>query len=551
MKKVILKKSRDPGYDGIDPLIARILAQRGLGLSEAMTFLHSGKEALHDPRLLRGSQAACETIEAAIKNKELIVVFGDYDADGICATAVMYHCLTEIGAQIGLKLPDRTTNGYGISKPAILELYKKNCKLIVTVDNGVCAIDEIEYAYSLGIKVVVLDHHQPGEKLPNCEAIVNPHVADETYPFLYLAGAGVAFKIACLLYERAGYGPEHGYRLMDFAAIGTVADVVPLTNENRIIVKEGINLLRLSPRPGIEKLANLFNVSFGTLTSSDIAFKFAPAINATGRLHENGARSSLAMLLAKNENSASRYAKMLFNANQDRKVLVEQYLDKARSSYDGSKVFVYYDKDVPEGILGLIAGKLKEELSLPVIAISEGLDELKGSGRSVPGFNMVKALKSCAPIMRRYGGHPMAAGLSLEKDENLVMQLSKALNDLADNMGFEKAEIETIIAEMPLPQNKISLPLAQRLAVMEPFGEKNPKPIFLAKGFETKGYMYLSDKKHVKLFGETGNAIGFGLAQEYEALGRPEVIDLAVTLGVNGFNGKIEAQLEIVAFAQI
>jgi len=551
MKKIIVNKTKDPCYDGIDPLIARILAARGMTQAETIKFLYDGKESLHNPLLLKNAMTACQIIEETIKEKKHIVIFGDYDADGICATAILHIVLSELGAQVKIHLPDRVENGYGLTKTAVDNIKTlNNCSLMITVDNGTAAVEEISYAKSLGMETIILDHHQPGDALPNCGAIVNPHQIDDEYPCKNLSGAGVVFKIAELLYQRAGYLREHCYRLLDLAAIGTVADVVPLMGENRIIVKEGINLLRLSPRPGIEKLLSLFNMSYGALTSGDIAFKIAPAINATGRLQTNGAISSLAMVLSKNERQALKYANVLFSVNNERKLLVDQYLQDARNSYDGSRVHVYYNKDVPEGILGLIAAKMKEELSLPVIALSEGKHDIKGSARSVQGFDIFKALAQSSSALKKFGGHPLAAGLSMDKNEAKIKALKELLNAYAENSKFETGIIEEIKAEMLLPQEKISLTLAQRLSVLEPFGEKNPNPIFFAKGFRTSGYQFLSDKKHVKLFGNTGNAIGFGLATEYENMGKPEIIDMAVTLKINSFNGKTEPQLEIAAFGQ-
>jgi len=550
VKKVFVKKLPKANFEGIDPLVAIILAGRGMkNPLEIKEYIFGGKELLHDPALLRGAKEACEQIEAIIKSNKQIIVYGDYDADGVCATAIMCLAISELGGKVNAKLPDRVTNGYGLTKEGIANMKKRRTAMIITVDNGITAIDEIAYANSLGIKVVITDHHQPGETLPVCEAIVNPNVEGETYPYPYLAGAGVAFKIVCLLYERAGFPKDYGHRFLDLAAIGTVADVVPLTGENRIIVKEGLKLMRSLTRPGIEKLFALFSTSVGMVTSGDIAFKLAPAINAAGRIIDNGSLKSLSLLVA-SEDKACHYANELFAANQERKALVESHLEKARESYDGSKVYVYCDSFVPEGIAGLIAGKLKEELLKPVIVLAEGLENFKGSGRSVQGFDMVKALRACSVHLKKYGGHPLAAGLSIEKDLACVDSFRKAINDYADEIGFEIGELESITVDAVLPQDKISLTLAQRLQVMEPFGEKNPKPMFLIKGFKTDGHLFLTDKKHVKFYGKTGGAIAFGMAAEYEALGKPGEIDLAATIGINTFNGKSDPQLEVVAFAK-
>jgi len=551
MKKIIVKKLARPIIEGVDPLIAAILSGRGLvDPSGINAYLNGGIELLYDPMLLKNAQAVCEQIERAIVAREQIAVYGDYDADGICATAIMCLTISELGGVVGAKLPDRVTNGYGLSKNVINDFSKRGVKLIVTVDNGITAIDEIAYARSLGIKTVVTDHHQPGKELPICEAIVNPHVNGETYPYPHLAGAGVAFKIACLLYSRAGYPADRAYRHLDLAAIGTIADVVPLTDENRIIAKEGVSLIRQTPRPGIEALFGLFSTNLSAVTSGDIAYKLAPAINATGRIVDNGARKALSLLVS-DETNSSRYANELYSANKERKLLVDSHLDRAKGNYDGSKVFVYYDPNIPEGIAGLIAGKLKEDLARPVIVLAEGVESFKGSGRSVQGFNLIEALRHSSGLLTRYGGHPLAAGLSAKKDLANVDALRKVINDYADETGFDASEPEVLTVDAVLPQEKVSLELAQRLSVMEPFGEKNPKPVFLVKGFKTSGYTYLSDKKHLKLFGDTGSAIAFGMASEYEALGEPKVIDLAVTVGINNFNCKADPQLEVVSFAKL
>jgi len=569
--EIIIKTRKREEYDnlikmGIDPLVAELLHERGISdYREAKLFLEGSLKDMHDPGKIRNIDKLYDLINEAISMKEKIYIFGDYDVDGIAATAIMYNTLKDLRADVHYRLPDRLTEGYGMSVGAAKELYEKGCSLIIAVDNGVACHEEIALAKSLGMKVIVLDHHNPPSVLPEADVIIDLHIKGETYPFTDLTGCGLAFKVACYLYEQYGFSLEEGYKNIDLAAVGTIADVVPLIGENRIIVREGLKYINdpKYDRLGIITLISLFEMERGTITSTDIGYRITPALNAPGRLLEKGAEKALELLLCEDQYEATDIAMDLKNINEQRKTIMQESLAKAeeyieRNGLLTDKVLVLFIPDIPEGVVGLVAGKLTEKYNRPSIVFSEGLNYYKASGRSIEEFNLYDALCTCSDLFIKFGGHALAAGMSTEKDEKKLEELRTRINEYASTILDDKDTIKKIYVDKVLKPEDIDFNLVEKISVLEPFGYKNPKPIFYIEGYRTVKknkdgewlpYSYVGEyKNHLKLYGENVDAIGFDLVEKFEAVGQPKRLDIVFNLGINNFMGRQYLQLEIIDF---
>jgi single-stranded-DNA-specific exonuclease len=566
IKPGIKEKCKHIIKQGIDPLIAELLYDRGIDSHQKVKlFLEGSFDDMHDPGEIKNIEEAFELISEAINLKKKVYIFGDYDVDGVTATAIMYNTLKELGADVYYRLPDRLTEGYGMTVDAVNELHEKGCSLIITVDNGISCHEEIAVAKKLGMKVIIIDHHTPSDTLPEADVIIDLHVKGETYPYVELAGCGIAFKVSCYLYEQFGFGIEEGYKNIDIAALGTIADVVPLTGENRIIVKEGLNYINDPEydRIGIISLMNVFDIESGKITSMDVGFKIAPALNAPGRLLEKGADRALELLLCEDECEAINIAMDLKSVNEERKSITENFMEYAEKYIEennliNDKVLVLFIPDIPEGVVGLISGKLTEKYNRPSIVFSEGLHYFKASARSTDVFNLYDALCTCDDIFVKYGGHAQAAGMSTIKDETKLEELRTRINEYAETVLEDKDLVRKIYVDKVLKPEDIGFDLVEKISVLEPFGQNNPKPVFYIKGYKTvkknvEGewlpYLYMGETgSHLKLYGEAADAVGFNMAQKYEDAGRPKKLDLAFTLGVNHFMGRQFLQLEMLDF---
>lgn len=569
--KLVIKKKQIKDYahlikQGVDPFVAQLLWGRGIReISEVKKYLYAGIKDLYDATAIRNIDEVFELIYDAIINHKRIDIFGDYDVDGVTSTAIMYLTLKDFGANVGFRLPDRLTEGYGMSIKAVEELHQKGCDLIITVDNGIKSHKEIALAKQYGMKVIVLDHHTPSDTLPDGDVIVDLHIKGETYPYIDLAGCGLAFKISCYLYEQFGYGME-GLKHIDLAAIGTIADVVPLTDENRIIVKEGLNYINnpAYDRVGIVELLSCFGVELGTLGSMDIAFKVGPALNAPGRLLERGAELSLSLLLTDDADEAVDIAYQLFSTNEDRKEISRVSLEKAEEYIKDNnllddKVMVLFIPDVPEGVVGLVSGKITEKYNRPSLVFSEGHQYFKASARSIEKFDLYKALCTCDDLFVKYGGHPQAAGMTIEKDHAILSELRTRLNQYADTVLTDDDMVKEIFVDDVLEADEITFNLIKRLDVMEPFGQCNPKPVLYVRDYLTRKkrqkdgswqpFLYMgANKNHLKLYGVNSEAVGFDMVSKFDELGQPKRLDIIFTLSVNSFRGRETLQLEIVDF---
>ena len=517
-------------------LLAGILTARGItDPAEALTLL-AGEEDLSDPFLLTDMQKACERIWQAIDNGETIVVFGDYDVDGVTATALLYQHLKGMGATVKCMLPSREGDGYGLSRNAIQSIRDKGYQLIVTVDNGISAVEEAEFAAELGIDLIITDHHLPPETLPKAVAVVDPRRLDDTSPFKGLCGAGVAFKLCAAL---DGCPPEEMLDYCgDLAAVGTVADVMPLTGENRTLVKSGLRQLQNTDRPGLEALLEEVGLAGRPITAENISYAIAPRINAAGRM--DSAVTALQLVLCEDPDRAEELAHKLNEINVKRQeteleifkaaqVLLEQEPERLED-----RVMLLWGRDWHPGVIGIVASRLVERTGRPVIVVTvDEHGECKGSGRSVPGFNLHACIGSCADLLIRYGGHAMAAGLSV-REENLP-ELRRRLNEWAarECPVLHTAPLE---CDLPIHLDRVTVDSVRRIDALAPFGAENPTPVFLLQSAVVDGVYPVSEGRHSRLRLRQGNAsvyaVWFGMPSEQLPYTMGDMVDAALNLSV-------------------
>ena len=517
-------------------LLAGILAARGItDPTEALTLL-AGEEELSDPMLLTDMDKACARILEAIDKEQTIVVYGDYDVDGVTATALLYQHLKGMGASVKCMLPSREGDGYGLSKNAIQSIHDKGCQLIVTVDNGISALEEAEFAASLGVDLIVTDHHLPHDALPKAVAVVDPRRADDHSPFKGLCGAGVAFKLCAAL---DGCPPEEMLDYCgDLAAVGTVADVMPLAGENRTLVKAGLKLLQQTDRPGISALLEEVGLEGKPITAENVSYAIAPRINAAGRM--DNAVTALQLVLCEDEERAAELAHKLNEINVARQETEQEIVKAAQEQLDAEpailedRVILIWGRDWHPGVIGIVASRLVEKTGRPVIVVSvDEHGEGKGSGRSVQGFNLHECIASCEDILLRFGGHAMAAGLSV-REENLP-ELRRRLNEWA---ARECAVLFTppLECDLSIHLDRITVESVRRLEQLAPYGAENPTPVFVLEKAVIDGIFSVSEGKHCRLRLRQGNAsiyaVWFGMPPEQLPYTMGDVVDAAVNLSV-------------------
>ena len=517
-------------------LLAGILAARGItDPAEALTLL-SGEEELTDPMLLTDMDKACARILDAIDREETIVVFGDYDVDGVTATALLYQHLKGMGANVKCMLPSREGDGYGLSKNAIQSIHDKGCQLIVTVDNGISALEEAEFAASLGVDLIVTDHHLPHDTLPKAVAVVDPRRADDTSPFKGLCGAGVAFKLCAAL---DGCPPEEMLDYCgDLAAVGTVADVMPLTGENRTLVKAGLRQLQNTDRPGLEALLEEVGLAGKPVTAENVSYAIAPRINAAGRM--DNAVTALQLVMCEDPDRAAELAHKLNEINTKRQETELQIFKAAQELLEQEperledRVMLLWGRDWHPGVIGIVASRLVERTGRPVIVVTvDEHGECKGSGRSVQGFNLHDCIGSCADLLIRYGGHAMAAGLSV-REENLPA-LRRRLNEWAAR-ECPVLHATPLECDLSIHLDRVTVESVRRLDQLAPYGAENPTPVFLLQNAVVDGVYPVSDGRHSRLRLRQGNAsvyaVWFGMHPEQLPYTTGDVVDAALNLSV-------------------
>lgn len=493
---------------GIDEIMQSILANRGItSESEIMDFMNPTIDKLKDPILMKDMELGADIICSSIAEKNKIAVYGDYDADGVTSTYILYNALLRCGARVKYHIPDRIKEGYGMNLGRIEKLSSEGISTIITCDNGISAAKEIQRAHELNMKVVVTDHHDIPPDMPSADALIDPKQKNCPYPFKMLCGAGIAFKFVQVLYKKMGIDVREALKFIEYAAIGTICDVVDLVGENRVIAKQGIHALNNTKNIGIRALLKENSLEPGSITAYHVGFILGPCINAAGRL--DSAETALKLLMAENVEDAAFLAGKLRELNSIRQDMTTKSLEEIVQMVENSelkhdRVLVVYNGDVHESIAGIVAGKLKEKYNLPSIVITKGDTFDKGSGRSIEEYDMFGALSKCKDLMENFGGHRMAAGMSI-KNEN-IDKLRKRLNDNFDLTGEDI--IPRIIIDKRLPLENITSRIIKDISRLEPFGRGNPSPVFAQKNVEVfKVYFMGKDKNTVKLFCRLKNSL--------------------------------------------
>jgi single-stranded-DNA-specific exonuclease len=474
----------------ISEVLARLLVNRGLVDSEDIkAYLHSSTDTMHDPHLLKDVDYACDILEDKIRSNTRIRIVGDYDVDGVVSTFLLYTALSRVGANVDYEIPERMKDGYGININIIKAAKEAGINTIITCDNGIAAIEQIRYAKEIGMTVIVTDHHDipfvekegvRTEVLPPADAVVNPKQHDCHYPFSSICGAVVAYKLIEVLYERFGIDKEETKKLLAYAAIATVCDVMDLVNENRVIVKYGLNLLKNTDNKGLEALMELHQINTFKLSAYHLGFIIGPCLNASGRLET--AKIGLSLLLEQDSDKARKVAIQLKELNDKRKDMTARGVEEAIEIIETTdlinhKVLVVYLPDCHESLAGIIAGRLRERYHKPAIVLTKAHEGVKGSARSIEQYNMFEELTKCKEYLDKFGGHPMAAGLSL-KEEN-VEPLRVALNERTELT--EEDFVNKISIDVVMPLGYVKEELVDELELLEPFGKGNEKPVFAEK----------------------------------------------------------------------
>lgn len=525
----------------LDELTSRVLYQRGIhDESEIGKFLKPNLEDLHDPFLLHDMEKATQRILSAIEQGENILIYGDYDADGMTAASVMKSALDELGAEAQVYLPNRFTDGYGPN----LDVYQyyinnENINLIITVDNGVAGVEAIAWAQENGVDVIITDHHSMPDQMPNAYAIIHPEHPESQYPFKYLAGVGVAFKVACALLE---YAPRE---MLDLVAIGTIADMVSLTDENRILVAHGLKVLAQTERAGLQELMKYAGVDFDKVTEETVGFQIAPRLNALGRLDDPN--PAIELLTGWDEDEAHEIAKMIDQKNSERKDIVEKIHNEALAMLTDEPVQILYHKDWHKGVLGIVAGRLLEQIHKPVIMLAEEEGILRGSARSIDSFDIFKALNAHRELFIAFGGHKQAAGMTLALEN--VEAVKKAMSDFVVDNHLDLSKKSPLEVADRCHLAEISLATINNLAKLAPFGMDNPKPRFLVEDYKViQSRSMGKDNAHLKLKIQEEkqqiDAVYFQHGSEELEFEQAET-KLVVTLSSNSWNGNTSLQLMI------
>ena len=529
---------------GLGPEAARLLFSRGIKDEDSLTrFLAPSLDDLYDPYLLHDMDKAVERIRQAIERGELILVYGDYDADGMTSASIVKESLEQLGAECLVYLPNRFTDGYG-PNASVYKYFieQQGVSLIVTVDNGVAGHEAIDLAQSMGVDVIVTDHHSMPEVLPDAYAIVHPEHPKADYPFKHLAGCGVAFKLACALLE------EVQVELLDLVAIGTIADMVSLTDENRIMVQYGLEVLRNTQRLGLQELFEIAGIASSDLTEETVGFQLAPRLNALGRLDDPN--PAIDLLTGFDDEEVHEIALMIQEKNEERKEIVQAIYDEAKNMVDPSKsVQVLSKEGWNPGVLGIVAGRLLEELGQTVIVLNIEDGRAKGSARSIEAVDIFEALDPHRALFIAFGGHAGAAGMTLEAEQ--LDALSEILETYVKDKGIDAKGKSKLYLDEELDLESLSLDTVKSFEKLAPFGMDNQKPVFYIRDFQVENARSMgAGDSHLKLKISKGTAnfevVAFGQGAKATEFAQTKQLELAVTLSVNQWNGQTTLQLMMV-----
>ena len=546
---------------GIDPVIARLIRNRDIqDMKEIRSYLYGTLAEIPSPWKMKDMERAVQILQKKITQKKKIRIIGDYDIDGVTATCILLKGLKRLNANVDTYIPDRVKDGYGMHEQLIDKALEDGIDTILTCDNGIAAAAEIEYAKKEGLTVIVTDHHDIPFRdtedgriwiIPKADAVVNPKQNDCLYPNKNICGAVVAWKLIWALYERLGIDSDEIWDFLELAAIATVGDVMDLQGENRIIVKEGLKKLSSTSFEGLKALICVNNLESAEITAYHVGFVIGPCINASGRL--DTAARSLELLLADNMEDAMKLADDLYDLNQSRKAMTEQGKEQAIQSIEENnlgkdRVLVVYLPDCHESLAGIIAGRIREAYNKPVFVLTKGADGVKGSGRSIEAYSMYEELVKCSDLLTQFGGHPMAAGLSM-KEKNVEL-FRRRLND--NCTLTEQDLIPKIMIDVPMPISYLSKKLTEQLKVLEPFGKGNSKPLFAQKNLRAVGIRVFGRNRNVAkmlLIDENGikmDAVYFGEAQEFaDFVQAHDTISVTYYPEINVFQGRENLQVVI------
>ena len=537
---------------GMPPIVATVLLNRGIAVSDFRQFISKSKQGILSPETMLDMDKAVARVCRGIESGEKIVVYGDYDVDGITSTALLYDALKSLGANVDYYIPDRKDEGYGINIMAVNKLIKSGVNLLITVDCGITAVGEVEFAKLQGMDIIITDHHTCKERIPEAaEAVINPKRPDDEYEFEALAGVGVAFKLAMGVAMRMGRSAgEFFEKYVDLTAIGTIADVVPLVNENRVIVDRGLALLQEPKRPGLRALIEVAGMADKKVNCATVAFGLAPRLNAAGRM--GSATTAVELLLTKDDSCALEIARELDEVNKKRQETeYEIHRDalemiEADKDFDKKKVIVLAKEGWHNGVIGIVASRITEAYHRPCILISITDGVGKGSGRSVQGFNLFEALSSCGELLTNFGGHAIASGLGI--NETNIEEFTKQINQYAKENLDDDAMIPQIKIDAPLKGETLTLATAKTLNVLEPFGMGNETPVFAVYGAQIVSVSGVgAERKHIRMEIKKDsarvNCIGFGMGEFVNSLTPGMQVDIAFKIDINNYMGKETLQL--------
>lgn len=531
----------------IDELLAKILVNRNVSEEDLDVFLNPTRNDLHDPYLLPDIKKAIDRILLARDKKEKIIIYGDYDVDGITSQAVLKQFLEEQGLNVSTYMPNRLEEGYGLNIPAIDKIISGGYTLIITVDCGISAIEESKYIKEKGIDLIVTDHHEPQEELPTALAVIDAKREDNMYPFRNLAGVGVAFKLAQAIAKRLGLEEKSYLKYLDLVCTGTIADIVPLVDENRVISKLGLKLVAVTRNPGLKALIE--STKYKNVDSTAISFGIAPRINACGRMGFE--QEALDLFLTKSYDEAINIADRLNQYNRQRQDIEKTIFDEAIKQIEEYKLYnknaiVLSGDNWYHGVIGIVASKITEIYYKPTILVCFEGDEGKGSGRSVAGFDLHKALCDCGDYLEKYGGHEMAVGLTVSR--NNFEKFKLAFEEKANTINQEDL-IPIAYVDEVITYKDISINTVKQLNLLQPFGEANSMPLFVYKNIKVDSIRTLSEGKHLKLSLKDGNnlydAIGFNMAEYADYIKIGDKIDILTHLEINNFNNIEKVQFNL------
>ena len=533
--------------NGLSNLISSILASRGIIEKEDVReFLNPTRDDFHDPFLMPDMEKAVDRILKAIQTQEKTIIYGDYDVDGITSITVLKKFLEERNLQVGEYIPNRLNEGYGLNKEAVKKIAEQGYKLIITVDCGISCIEEIKYATELGLEVIVTDHHEPAEELPKCLAVVDAKRKDNQYPFNQLAGVGVVFKLIQAISIKLNLDNKEYLKYLDIVCVGTISDIVPLVDENRVITKLGLKLVPISKNIGLRTL--LASTGYKEVNSTTISFGIAPRINACGRMGEE--KEALRLFLTNDLHEAKEITERLNNYNLERqeteKRIFKQALEQIENGEKDKSCIVLGQEGWHHGIIGIVASKVTDIYFKPSILICFEGEEGKGSGRSIPGFNLHDAVMNCDTYVEKFGGHSMAIGINVKREN--FEKFKKEFEEYTQNSHISDI-IPIIQIDKQVDIKKINLQDVNELKLLEPYGEGNKMPIFLIKNLKILSIRSLSEGKHIKMKLGIDNymidAIGFNMGEVADKYLIGDKVDIVGSLEINQFGGNENIQVNL------